>query len=265
MIETPTASQWGSVWAGNQESAEWVSRAVEEEEDGVRCRRILEYLHAALGDLAGKRSIEIGCGAATYSLIMARRGAGPTLLDYSPEALSLAANRLKWLGLQGELLEANAFNFPKEMRGSFDIAMSFGTVEHYRYPERLAICQSHLDLIKPGGVVVISVPNVWFLPHELLKVLLASRGKWFLGYEGSFSRQELWSVGKRLRLKNAMIVGSSFQGDLAHYFNVVRHTRTVQQWWSAKKSDVTRDVKAQVPCWLDNFFGYALVLLGVKC
>src|SRR3990172_4087524 len=123
--------------------------------------------------MEGVRWIEVGCGGGIYSMIFARLGAQVTLMDYSAEALSLAERNLQALQVSGEFVLMDAFNLLQEQREKYDVAMSFGTVEHYHYPERLAICQSHVDLIRPGGAAIISTPNIYFLPHELLKVLLA--------------------------------------------------------------------------------------------
>lgn len=258
---------WGAVW--RQDISNYrpgrILAAVEEESGSVRCGKILEYLSEHVGDLSGKRTIEIGCGGAIYSLILARLGACPTLLDYSPEALTLAQRNLDVLNLDANLMQADAFNLPSELRGQFDVAMSFGTVEHYRYPRRLAICQSHVDLVKPGGVVIISTPNIFFLPHEILKVVLVARGKWFLGYEGSFSRREMRGVGRKLELYNLDIVGSSWLADIRRYVCIVRETRTFRSWFPhlSEKNQLIAPV-AQKHHWLDNFLGHDIAMLGLK-
>ena len=70
----------------------------------MRCQKIIQYLCEQIGDLDGKKTIEIGCGGAIYSLIFARMGARSTLLDYSSDAIVLAKRNLDALGLQGELM-----------------------------------------------------------------------------------------------------------------------------------------------------------------
>ena len=267
-MKTSDTEQWGAIWQNDISNydAAAVLAAVEEESASVRCEKITTYLDTHLGDLGGKHTIEIGCGGAIYSLILARLGARATLLDYSPEALALAERNLGALHLEGELLQADAFNLSPELHGRFDVVMSFGTVEHYRYPRRLAICQAHVDLVKPGGVVIISVPNVFFLPHEILKVLLVARGKWFLGYEGSFSRRELFRVARQLGLQRYRIVGSSWRNDLRRYVEIVRDTRTFGKWFPKSRPGTQPAAarRAREDHWLDNFFGHDIGLLGVK-
>jgi|TARA_B100001964_G_scaffold243271_2_gene320685 2-polyprenyl-3-methyl-5-hydroxy-6-metoxy-1,4-benzoquinol methylase len=266
-MKTSDTEQWGAIWQNDISNydAAAVLAAVEEESASVRCEKITTYLDTHLGDLGGKHTIEIGCGGAIYSLILARLGARATLLDYSPDALALAERNLGALDLEGELLQADAFNLSSQLHGRFDVAMSFGTVEHYRYPRRLAICQAHVDLAKHGGVVIISVPNVLFLPHEVLKRLLAARGKWFLGYEGSFSCMELRRMGNALGLRDAQIVGSSWRADLCRYVRIVRETRTFRSWFPWLDAQNRSAVRlAQTHHWLDDLLGHDVVLLGVK-
>ena len=190
-MKTIDEAGWGEIWDGDltkYDSAN-LQAVLDHEAAGVRFDKINSYLRNHFGGIDGRQTVEIGCGGAIYSLILAQRGAHTTLLDYSSQALSLAKRNLQTLDIDAELLETSAFELPSDRLGQYDVAMSFGTVEHYRYPFRKTICQTHLDLIRPGGVVIISTPNILFLPHEILKRLLALRGKWFLGYEGSFSRR----------------------------------------------------------------------------
>ena len=53
----------------------------------------LEYQFALLGDLTGKRVLEIGCGTGGSSIIMALRGATVVGVDISPESMNLARMR----------------------------------------------------------------------------------------------------------------------------------------------------------------------------
>lgn len=266
-MKTIETEQWGSVWKKDLEHYDSgsVLPGVEEESSGVRATKIINYLEEHISTIARKRTVEIGCGGATYSLILARLGATTTLLDYSRSALTLAERNFCALNLQGEVIQADAFNLPGEMLAQYDVAMSFGTVEHYRDPLRQKICKSHLDLVRPGGVVIISTPNVFFLPHEILKLLLIARGKWFLGYEGSLSRYELSRVGRKLGLEHIRIVGSSWKSDLSRYAAIVRDTQTFRRWFGRQsEAGLVTTTRPQIQHWLDDHLGHDIVLLGVK-
>ena len=132
-MKTSDTKLWDELWKKDISSydADSVLSDVEEESASIRCKKILRYLESSVGDLSGKRIIEIGCGGGIYSLIFARLGASITMLDYSSDALAIAERNLGALNLKGELLKADAFNLSAEYLGKYDVAMSFGTVEHY--------------------------------------------------------------------------------------------------------------------------------------
>ena len=268
VMKTSNTEQWNALWRHDIDSydATMVLASVEEERAGVRCHKITEYLEKHIGDLTGKRTIEIGCGGAIYSMILAGVRAHATLLDYSPDALKLAERNFGALNLKSDSIQADAFNLPPGLLGRFDVAMSFGTVEHYRYPQRMNICRAHVDLLRPGGVVIISTPNILFLPHEILKILLSARGKWFLGYEGSFSRREMQRVGRMLGLREIHVVGSSWLADLRRYVGIVRNTRSFKRWFPllCEKSGGATTTIPQAHHYLDDFLGHDIALLGVK-
>jgi len=267
-MKTINNQQWGDMWSKDLQSYDPDAEldAINSENLSVRCQKILRYLHKKIGDLDGKQTIEIGCGGAIYSLILARMGARPTLLDYSPDAIILAKRNLDALGLQGELIEADVFNPPSDLIDRFDVAMSFGTVEHYRYPERLDICRAHMKLLKPGGVCIISTPNILFLPHEILKAGLMMKHKWFLGYEGSFSTVELRKVGRKLGLRDMKVIGSSWRADFMRYVRIVRETSTYRRLFNVVGKDAgsSTNLISHKHHWLDDFLGHDIVLIGVK-
>ncbi len=103
-MRTIESEGWGAVWRRDMAAYDPASviAAVDEESVSVRCEKHTAYLDEHVGDLAGKRTVEMGRCDAIYSLIFARLGARATLLDYSPEALTLAASNLRALALEGE-------------------------------------------------------------------------------------------------------------------------------------------------------------------
>lgn len=267
-MKTINNNQWGDVWKNDMHAYDADSElmSMNIENVSVRCEKIMHYVKQHIGDLTQKKSVEVGCGGAIYSQIFARMGAIATLIDYSVEALELAERNFTNLGLDADMIETDVFNLSSNLIEKFDVAMSFGTVEHYRYPERLEICRAHVDLLRPGGICIISTPNIFFLPHELLKILLVRKEKWFLGYEGSFSPFELRNVGHKLGLRNIKIIGSSWRADLIRYMNIIRETNTFKNWFQTTNPqvDALLSPTKQTHNWLDDFIGHDIVLLGVK-
>lgn len=251
---------WDNIWTETKDDEEfwwWFCR----EREGVRGRKIISYIEKFLGEMSGLKTIEIGSGAGVYSLIFAQYGSSVTLLDYSEKALILARKHFDLIRLSASYLFADALNLHQNLWGKFDVAMSFGTIEHYRYPERLLMAKAHLDLVRPGGVVIISVPNRRFFPHEVLKFCLQLRDKWQLGYEGAFRRQELFQLGTRLGLENIKVQGSALITDIFRYLHIFQGTRFFRRFYQIRSKPASpRDL----PSPFDNLFGADIFLMGRK-
>jgi 2-polyprenyl-3-methyl-5-hydroxy-6-metoxy-1,4-benzoquinol methylase len=264
---------WDAVWAaGGPVTAVELRQEVDLEAGSSRCREILGYLRAQGLSVAGLRAVEVGCGSAIYGSILAQRGASVTLLDQSASALERAKARAEALGVMVECIQADAFRFAEENCGAFDLAMSFGTVEHFRPPSRLELCRAHANLVRPGGVVVVSVPNQLFLPHEILKRLLILRGKWFLGYEGSFTPWELRTVARNLGLQGPVFHGTDVVHDAHRYWKIVAGTRLwgrIFPWWKSRNSGAVSTKLQSGPHRpttqsINRLLGLDITLLGVK-
>ncbi|MCX5704023.1 MAG: methyltransferase domain-containing protein [Candidatus Omnitrophica bacterium] len=251
---------WDKTWAGTEYDRELL-RNVKGETDSVRGRKVISYIEKHLGNIGGLKIIEVGSGGGVYSLILARRGATLTLMDYSEEALSLAKKYFESCGTTASFLRADALNPQPRLQGEFDVAMSFGTVEHFRYPKRFLIAKAHMDLVRPGGIVIISVPNILFFPHEILKFYLQRKGKWQLGYEGAFMRQELFQLGNKLGLENIQVHGSAFITDTFRYFHIFQGTRLFKRFCQVPHKYVSSGDLASP---FDDLLGAAIFLIGYK-
>jgi SAM-dependent methyltransferase len=106
-----------------------------------------------LGDMAGKDVLEFGCGAAQWSILLARRGARPVGLDNSARQLAHARELMAAAGVDFPLVHASAEAVPLP-DASFDIvfcdhgAMSFA--DPYRTVPEAA------RLLRPGGLFAFS-------------------------------------------------------------------------------------------------------------
>jgi len=102
-----------------------------------------------LGDVAGKDILEIGCGAAQWSIALARRGARPVGLDLSGRQLEHARRLMAEAGVTFPLIHASAEAVPLS-GSSFDIvfcdwgAMTFA--DPYRTVPEVA------RLLRQGGL-----------------------------------------------------------------------------------------------------------------
>jgi len=73
------------------------------------------------GPVRGRRVLELGCGAARWSIALARRGARPTGLDLSSSQLAKARGLQDRAGVRFPLVRASAEHLPFR-EGAFDLA-----------------------------------------------------------------------------------------------------------------------------------------------
>ena len=85
--------------------------------------RIPERRLNLLGKVRGKRVLELGCGAADWSIALAREGARVVGLDFSETRLSQARDRVRRAAVHVSLVEANAESIPYP-DAYFDIVLS---------------------------------------------------------------------------------------------------------------------------------------------
>ena len=103
-----------------------------------------------LGDVAGRDILELGCGAAQWSIALARAGARPVALDLSDRQLQAAARLQAEAGVAFPLVHASAESVPLPDAG-FDVvfcdhgAMTFA--DPYRTVPEAA------RLLRPGGLL----------------------------------------------------------------------------------------------------------------
>jgi SAM-dependent methyltransferase len=123
--------------------------------DGILMRVIREK---AAGIGPHSRIVELGGGSSYRLLTLAKwTGAGATAIDYSQEGIDtleaiFAVNGCK---VETELGDVLAWQ-PTE--GLFDLVVHWGLLEHFADPA--PIIQRSADLLKPGGVLLFSMPNM---------------------------------------------------------------------------------------------------------
>lgn len=116
----------------------------------------------------GQLLLDYGCGnGKRYGHEMARRGLDYRGFDVSETALSQAAElglNVRALGVGGEV------DLPDS---SVDTAICFEVLEHLMEPERAL--QAIRQPLKPGGVLLLSVPNGGFYVHRIEFLLTGFR------------------------------------------------------------------------------------------
>jgi SAM-dependent methyltransferase len=107
-----------------------------------------------LGDVAGRDVIELGCGAAQWSIELARRGARATALDLSERQLAHARRAVDAAGTPVTLLHASAEAVPLP-DASFDLAFCDHGAIGFADPD-LAVPEA-ARLLRPDGLLAFSM------------------------------------------------------------------------------------------------------------
>lgn len=114
----------------------------------------------ALGAVEGKDVLELGCGAAQWSIALARRGARPVGLDNSERQLEHAREAMASAGVDFPLLHASAEEIPLP-DGSLDVVFCDYGAMTFADPRRTV--PEVARLLRAGGFFVFSheAPVSW--------------------------------------------------------------------------------------------------------
>jgi SAM-dependent methyltransferase len=160
--------------------------------------RILRNLQAVMS-LRGKRILEIGAGTGRDSFPLAAEGARVTQLDYSVHSLKILRNLAAQLTVPVEIIGGDTFRLPFR-DGTFDVVFHQGLLEHFRKPAAEQLLRENIRVLRTGGVLLVDVPQRYH-PYTLAKRILIATGKWFAGWERSFSIGELTVLLRHLGLE----------------------------------------------------------------
>lgn len=179
------------------------------------------HLLRDMGGAKGSRVLEVGAGGSRILPYLSRRfGCEIFGSDFSLRGCRLLQANMVLQGVEGGIVCEDLFqsSLPRE---TFDLVFSSGLVEHF--DDTHAVINEHLRAVKPGGRLVVFVPNLegvhgritqrlapslWrahrVLGPEQLADILKSLGLEQVrsGYAGSFFirvlRDPEWSVVRRL-------------------------------------------------------------------
>jgi ubiquinone/menaquinone biosynthesis C-methylase UbiE len=147
----------------------------------------LEVLLTHIGHAEGKQILEMGCGSGYTSMALAQRGARCTLLDLSPEALRVAAESFARAGLPPPTLVREDALTTTLPANTFDIAWNGGVIEHFFDSGKVLLIRQMLRVVKPGGMVIILVPNRLCWYFQIIQAWKKLRGTWRYGFEDDMS------------------------------------------------------------------------------
>lgn len=153
-----TQSVWGASPAGTT-LAEGAQPGTREFFDTARERRAAGEM-AWLGEVfsfestAGKKVLELGCGAGFDAFRFAVAGADYTGLDITPENIERTRAHLGFYGYSPTVVQGDAENLPFD-DATFDVVFSNGVLHHT--PDMDKAFMEALRVLKPGGEFWVTV------------------------------------------------------------------------------------------------------------
>lgn len=144
----------------NDAADDWVAHA---DENDYRLLFLMPRMLALLGDVRGRRVLDLGCGEGGYARELVRRGATVVAVDGSERLVAVARERAEAAGLSIEHHRRNANHLEGLPDADFDLvlaAMSLMDVEDYPGSVR----EAH-RVLRAGGELVMSISHPCFTPH----------------------------------------------------------------------------------------------------
>ncbi len=141
-------------------------------------------LNEIIGLEEKSKILEAGCGIGYWVFWLSEQGHEAVGIDISDKAISIAKNYAKKNNIKAcSFLNADVRTIPFK-KNYFDYIFSFGVIEHFKDPS--SILSEFYRVLKPGGKIFISVPNLYSL-HSLKRPIVRLLGRWGVGYEKSYS------------------------------------------------------------------------------
>lgn len=140
---------WDEYWKGCR-----LPSAIDEDFSFDRC--LAKELRRRLTGLSGE-ALEVGCAPGRWMALLHELGIVPSGIEYSRAGVDITVRNLNMLHVKyGKILCGDFLSIRPDRL--FDVVMSLGFIEHFDAPD--AVLARHLEWLRPGGTLVIGVPNL---------------------------------------------------------------------------------------------------------
>ena len=162
------------------QAANWSDRYANDPRFARRFEKIRELLDRILPREPG-RALDAGCGTGIFSRELARRGWHVTAIDASAEMIAAARAAREAASIEYAISPIESFVARASEEPQYDLILSLSTLEYIE--DDLGTIKKLSNLLKPGGLLIVSVPNrkglLRVFEGMVVGVRQVSRGKLF--------------------------------------------------------------------------------------
>ncbi|HWT22171.1 MAG TPA: class I SAM-dependent methyltransferase [Solirubrobacteraceae bacterium] len=169
-------------------------------------------VRAAVGDAAGRDVLHVQCHLAYDGIVLARRGARVTGVDFSPRALAGARKLAERAGVALETVQAEATALPASLHGRFDLA--YATIGVLSWIADVdAWMRSVAATLRPGGALaLVEIHPIYEMLESVAPLRLdfpyAFDGPRRFDEDGSYADQDA-SIGATEQIAYAHALGET--------------------------------------------------------
>ncbi len=173
-------NEWVSLFAGRPDyyvisSPSPILRAVQSP--------VVKFIRQSCSIRGNEEVLEAGCGSGLFGLALATLGCMVTAVDLSDQMVTNVQDAATMMANAGYRIQvtANQQDITALALGdnTFDVAFNEGVIEHWvRREERIQVLREMVRVVKPGGRVVVCIPNnahPWYPWWHLLQRTVRSR------------------------------------------------------------------------------------------
>lgn len=208
------------------------------------------HIHHCLGKVQNRKILEVGSGTGQTSAFLASKGANVHLVDISKKSLEFCKKYFDLKKLPVKLYLQDAFKMSFSF-ASFDYVWSGGVIEHFNDKKKVLLIKKMWKLVKPGGKILISVPNAHDLPFIFAKRILQIRGKWAFGKEDDLTMSRMKNLAKLAGIQE---------------FSIYAYNPIVGLWFFPYGREITNILGLNSPSShkLKSPFGHVIILCAKK-
>lgn len=156
----------------------WLKDELDRSEAPGYLQAVIQHLFGRFVSFTGKLVLDFGCGCGATSVVLARMGASVVGVDPDGPSVHAARRRLRDVKASGStsfshVRETHRLPFPDSV---FDVVMCYQVLEHILPSQRRSHVQEMWRVIRPGGHLLVSVPN------RLWPIEFHTTGLWFVAY-----------------------------------------------------------------------------------